>query len=678
MALTQLNRPGVLTTTLGQDVLCLKDFSGVEALGEIFEFHLSAFSQDGDLDIEKLLGTTCTVSLRATNDKKRYFNGVVTECQSCEHIDDLYVYRIVLHPRFWLLAKRSNCRIFLDKSVDEIITEVFNSIGFTEFDFRLSSSYDKIPYCVQYRETDFDFCMRLMEQFGIYFFFEHSSDDHLMVLVDAPSGHSANPTMPKLRVQKGDLGERVDGWVQEVRLRTETVEYNDYDYLKPGKKLTAKKEGKRSKSKIPLDVYDYPGKYKETGLGTHFSKVRLEAEQCQTGRRYIESSTPLATPGFRHSFTDNAKSSENRDFLVVRCRHRFGDQFYWSSSSAVDDVQHRGFYELLPVDRPFRLLATTPKPRIHGIQTARVIGKTGEEKEEISTDENGHIWVRFHWDREEKTSCPVRVAQFWSGKKWGEQHIPRLGMEVVVEFLEGDPDRPLVVGTVYNGDNKFPYDLPAEKTKSGVKSDSTKGHGGYNELMFEDKKGSELFRIHAEKDQLIQVNNNVDEHVGYSATDSVGKDKTINVGMDAAKDIAKGGGNLKINAFKTISLDVGLKEMPLTHIVMTNQDITLSVGPKDLPMTSIKMTMTDITLSVGPEGLMSKIVLSLQGISLNVLAGLTSHNWSPGGTSLTSPTISETAMSAITLTAPAGVTAAPTLNTPALVAGGAIVGGIPI
>ena len=191
--------------------------------------------------------------------------------------------------------------------------------------------------------------------------------------------------------------------------------------------------------------------------------------------------------------------SENRKYLTVRCNHAFGTQEYRTSGEDKADEFYHGFYEFLPSDIQFRMLPVTPKPRVFGVETAKVVAKKGEDGEEISTDENGHIWIQFYRDREPQKSCPIRVAQCWSGKQWGEQHIPRISMEVVVEFLEGDPDRPLVVGCVFNGDNKYPYDLPNNKTQSGWKSDSTKGHYGYNEFMFEDKKGSELIRMHPQK-----------------------------------------------------------------------------------------------------------------------------------------------------------------------------------
>jgi type VI secretion system secreted protein VgrG len=643
--ISQDGRIGALTTPLGKDVLCLRDFSGIEGLGENFEFYVTAFSEQDNIDFDKLLGKTCTVKLNASDDKVRYFNGILTQAQWVEKEEDLYLYKLLLRPWFWMLNQRADCRIFLNKNVKDVIQEVFSKAGFSDFEFRTTTDYDTIPYCVQYRESDLAFCLRLMEQYGIYYFFKHSDSKHTMILADSPSSHESNPELPKLRyLTEGglNLDQHLVAWISDRRVRTGKVEFNDYDYLNPNKKLLAPHEANENYTFSKLEVYDYPGKYDEENKGKKFSKFRLEAEQCQDRRRYVDGDAMSLFSGSRVTVEEHPISSENQEYLVVRCSHRFGDQHYRSNSRMTDFEVYRGSYEFLPIDRPFRMLPMTPKPRIYGIQTAKVVGKKGEESQEISTDEHGHIWVQFYWDREPKISCPIRVAQCWSGKKWGEQHIPRIGMEVVVEFLEGDPDRPLVVGCVYNGDNKYPYDLPGEKTKSGWKSDSTQGHNGYNEVMFEDKKGSELFRIHAEKDQLVVVNNNV--------TETVGGDETITVGGPT------GGGNFTLNAFQTV---------------------TINVGPKGSPMTQIVMDTSSITLNVGPEGAMSQIVMNMEGITLNVMEALSSIAIQPDGITVMAPTITVMGEAAIDLVAPT-VNVGAILETPELNAAAATVSGIPL
>ena len=547
--LTQDDRVGVLTTPLGKDVLVLTKFTATEGLSELFEIEVNALSEEKNIDFDQALGKSCTIQLKAYKGKRRFFDGVLTRAQWVEKIDDFFHYRLVLRPWFYLLGYKADCRIFLDKKVKEIIEEVFTKGEFPDFEFRLTGDYDKIPYCVQYRETDLAFCSRLMEMYGIYYFFEHKDGKHIMVMADSRSSHRTNPDVPKLPYlplveTELHLDQLLGSWVSERRFRTGKIEFNDYDYLKPSKKLRAPNEASEKYEHSKLEVYDFPGKYDEQSRGDKLSKFRLEAEQSFDHRRYVDGDAASLFPGTLFTVEKHPIDSENREYLVVRCSHRYGTQHYRTGTGAggPEEQVYYGSYEFQPSDRPFRALPVTPKPRIYGIQTAKVVGKKGEENEEISTDENAHIWVQFFWDREPKKSCPVRVAHAWSGKKWGTQFIPRIGMEVVVDFLEGDPDRPLVTGCVYNGDNKVPYDLPEKKTQSGTKSDSSKGHHGYNEFMFEDKKGDELIRMHAQKDHLVLINANQTGYVGAVELDSPyqGGDQTWTVGHDRNWTISEG------------------------------------------------------------------------------------------------------------------------------------------
>ena len=504
--LSQSDRVAALKTPLGEDVLVLKSFSGTEGLSELFEFQIDALSETENVDFDKALGAACTIKLKTYKQAERFVCGILTNAQWVGRDHEYFAYRLVLRPWFWLLAHRADCRIFLDKDVKEIIQDVFTKAGFAnDKDFKLPrGNYEKIEYCVQYRETDFAFVSRLMEQYGIYYFFEHTDGQHKMVLADSRSSHSAIPNLPKVKYNIQDPGysrkeQYIYSWTSDRRFRTGKIEFNDYDYLKPPKQLLANKEASEIYPRSKFEVYDYPGKYTEQEKGKQFAQFRLEAEQAIDHRRMANGDAPSMFAGGLVTVEQHPSSKENKQYLVVRAGHRFGTQHY-SPTPSTEPVLYSGTYEFLPSDRPFRSLPLTPKPRIYGIQTAKVVAKKGEDGEEISTDEHGRIWVKFHWDREPQKTCPIRVAQVWASKQWGGQFIPRIDMEVVVEFLEGDPDRPLVTGCVYNGDNHYPYKLPDKKTQSGVKSDSSKGHNGYNELMFEDKKGSEQVRFHAQKD----------------------------------------------------------------------------------------------------------------------------------------------------------------------------------
>jgi type VI secretion system secreted protein VgrG len=620
--LTQDKRIAELTTPLGKDVLVISSFNGTEGLGELFEYTLEVLSEDKNIDFDKAIGQACTVKLFAYQGKKRFFNGILTVARWAEMQDDYAKYHLVLRPWFYLLGYKADCRIFLDKNVKDIIQEVFTKAGFNDFKFSTTADYDTIPYCVQYRETDLAFCSRLMEEYGIYYFYEHSDGKHTMVLADSKTSHKPNPDVPKLPYlplsnDELMLDQHLGDWISERRFRTGKVEFNDYDYLKPTKKLRESHEATEKYAHAKLEVYDYPGKYDEEEKGKKFAQFRLEAEQSFDHRRYVTGDAASLFPGSLVTVERHPLDSENTDFLVVHASHRFSVQTFRSGSGGGEQQAYQGDYEFLPKKQPFRSLPVTPKPRIYGIQTAKVVGKKGEESEEISTDENAHIWVQFFWDREPKKSCPVRVAHAWSGKKWGTQFIPRIGMEVVVDFLEGDPDRPLVTGCVYNGDNKVPYDLPSKKTQSGTKSDSSKGHNGYNEFMFEDKKGDELIRMHAQKDHLVQINANQTGYVGAVELDSPyqGGNQTWTVGNDRNWTIQKGDDNLKIQ--------------------MGSQNILIEMGDQN------------IKLELGTQN-----VETMLGINLSVCFGLSTINITPGSISLQSPMINLTGDAMINLNAP--------------------------
>jgi type VI secretion system secreted protein VgrG len=585
--LSQSERVAEFKTPLGENVLALIKLDGSEVLGDMFQFNIEALSEKENIDFDKALGQGCMLKLDAYEKKKRIYHGVMTEAEWIGKIEDFFHYRITLRPWFWLLGHKADCRIFLDKDVKDIIKDVFDKAGFHDYEFRTNGDYEKIPYCVQYRETDLAFVSRLMELYGIYYFFEHSDEKHLMVLADSRSSHKPVPGLSQISfipLTGSELrpGQHLYSWISERRFRTGKVQFNDYDYLKPKKNLLAPSEASEKYTHAKLEVYDFPGKYDEEDKGKKLSRFRLEAEQAKDHRRIIEGDAPSLHSGALITVEKHPTKAENKEYLVVRADHRFSSHHYRSvapdtdtakAESGEQDQVYYGYYEFQPSDRPFRLLPATPRPRIHGIQTAKVVGKKGEENEEISTDEHGRIWVQFFWDREPKLTCPIRVAQVWASKKWGGVFTPRVGMEVVVEFLEGDPDRPLVVGCVYNGDNKVPYDLPDNKTIAGWKSDSTKGGNGYNEFIFEDKKSSEKIRMHAERDHEVTVRRAETWTIGETFTPPKGSpsrsttlkngDDKLNIQM-GDRNVSIPMGSQSTTAMISISHTVGMTKVELT------------------------------------------------------------------------------------------------------------------
>ena len=438
-----------------------------------------------------------------------------------------------------------------------------------------------------------------MELYGIYYFFEPSDGKHTLVMADSRSSHKPIPdlsTVPFYPMSGRELRteQHLYQWAADRCFRTGKVQFNDYDYLQPKKNLQAPKEASEKYTHSKLEVYDYPGKYDEKEKGEKLAQFRLEAEQALDHRRVIGGDAASIYPGGLVTVEKHPTSSENQEYLIVRASTASRPSIIVTGQAGrAQDQVYYGSYEFQPSDRPFRILPLTPKPRIYGIQTAKVVGKKGEDSEEISTDEYGRIWVQFFWDREPQKTCPIRVAQVWASKQWGGQFIPRIGMEVVVEFLEGDPDRPLVVGCVYNGDNKYPYTLPDNKTQSGLKSNSSKGHDGYNEFMFEDKKGSEDIRMHAEKDHDVTIKDTQTFTIGEAFTGHKGsysRDWTLKQGDDHLEITA---GKQDVHIAKTQNINV---DNDITIVSLTS--ITLKVGSNTVVVDQAGVHITAITIDL--------------------------------------------------------------------------------
>ena len=611
---TQDFRVAKLTTPLGKDVLLLVKFEGEEGVGKLFEFRIEALSDQRDIDFDGAIGQNCAVTFSSQN-QLRTWSGILTEARWLGPRNDRFAYSLVLRPWLWLLSKTTDCRIFEDKDVKQIIRQVLSDRGFTKVADTCTESYQKIPYCVQYRETDLNFVLRLMEQYGIFYYFDYFVDDHQLVLADSRSSLvdvDGLSTLPFIPLDGPDRRERecVSNWVAGRRFRTGKVELKDYDYEKPSAKLLSDANGNAKYTHGDMEFYDYPGKYKEQGDGDKFAKIQVEAEQAQDQHRWAQGDAPSLTPGGLTTLKGQVKPSEDQQYLVLGCTHGLFTEHYRTGDGKMPEQIYKGVYEFLPVDKPYRMPIETPKPYIRGIQTAKVVGKSGEE---IDVDDQGRILVQFYWDRKKMQSCRVRIAQTWSGKNWGAIFIPRIDMEVVVEYLEGNPDRPLVTGCVYNGDNKVPYPLPDEKTKTGWKTDSTKGHGGYNEIVFEDKKGSEDIRIHAQKDMDTTIENDYTISVGDKETRTIGEVFMPPMGSPSRETTIKMGDD------------------SLT-IVMGNQILNINLGSQTI--TVMQSIMTSANLGITDVVLASSVAIT------------------PAAISVTAPVINLTALGMINLTAP--------------------------
>jgi len=460
------------------------------------------------------------VRIETSRGDTRYFNGLVSSFAQRRRIGRLARYEANVVPWLWLLTRTSDCRIFQDQKVPDIIKAIFGDHGLTDFDDRLTRTYRQWEYCVQYRETDFNFVSRLMEQEGIYYFFDHENGKHKLVLCDSASAHQTYPGYEEISYRppeqaKTDI-EHIHDWTIEKRVEPGSFTLNDFDFKNPKKALLTQSQITRQHLAADFAMYDYPGEYTEFGDGEHYARLRIEElhAQHEVGRGAADARGIAA--GRTFTLIDYPRQDQCREYLVTSS----------SVTGQADEYDSKGnpsgrgplclcSFATIPASDPYRTTRITPKPVIEGPQTAIVCGKAGEE---IFTDKYGRVKVKFHWDRrskaDETSSCWIRVSQPWAGKKWGAMFIPRIGQEVIVEFLEGDPDRPIITGRVYNGDEMPPYTLPANKTRSTIKSNSSKGGAGYNEIRYEDLKGKEQIYIHAEKNEDVRVENVSKEWIG--------------------------------------------------------------------------------------------------------------------------------------------------------------------
>ena len=593
---SQQGRIAEIVTPAGRDKFVLVHLDAEEGLDRLFEYRVEALCEDPNYDFDKLLGRNAHIRFRSYDDVDRYYNGIVVDAQWAGARQDLHAYRLTLRPWLWLLGRRSDCRIFKDKTVLDIVEDVFKGGGFSDFDIKANrGDYDKIEYCVQYRESDLNFVNRLLEEWGLYTFYEHSASKHLLILADSRSCHrpveGGNGAIPFIPLTERDRRERehISAWRADRRFRTGTFATNDFDYMKPTANLKADSSSSERYEKATLEAYDFPGRYTERDLGKKRAKVQLEAEQAPDHRRSATGDAASLYPGGLVTIRNHP--SDDGQYLVVSARHVISPEAYRSGSGAGAGELYHGTYELQPVDRPYRAPLITPRPRVQGPQTALVTARKGKEGEEIDVDEEGRIFVQFHWNRDkDRISRPVRVAQMWSGKSWGFQVIPRVGQEVVVQFLEGDPDHPLVVGTVYNKEYPYPFKLPGEKTVSGMKSDSTKGHGGYNQLTFDDKKSSEKIDVRAEKDLDAVVRHAETREVGVAFETPSGKPSRTTVIKNGDDSFKVESGNWKNDVAQEVHIKAGTKvviECGASKITMDPASITIEAGMIKLQGTAL-------------------------------------------------------------------------------------------
>jgi type VI secretion system secreted protein VgrG len=566
----QAERDVEITTPLGRDVLLFHRMTATEQLGALFQLQLDLLSPEPDISFEDILGQNITVRVSLPNHKERYFNGYVSHFSHLGTYKEFNAYGATVQPWFWFLTRTADCRIFQERTVPDIIKSVFKDHGFSDYEESLSGHYRTWQYCVQYRETDFNFVSRLMEKEGIYYYFKHEKKKHIMVLSDSVCSHEPYPGYEQLPYYPPDDNLRrerdhIYQWNVARGIQPGSYSLNDFDFTRPKANIEVKSSMQRSHARGAMEIYDYPGEYCETSDGESYVRARIEELQMAHEQVVGQGNARGIAAGSLFSLTGYGREDQNREYLVVSATHQVESDAYASGPSADGGPVYACNFSVLDSKQPFRPARNTPKPVVQGPQTAIVVGPAGEE---IYTDKYGRVKVSFHWDRysrsNETSSCWIRVAQVWAGKQWGGIYIPRIGQEVIVEFLEGDPDRPIITGRVYNNDNMPPYALPAHATQSGIKSRSSKGANAnnYNELRFEDKKGDEQIHLHAEKDWTIKIKNDKKQTIDNDETLTVTNNRTKTIGKNQSESI---GDDLTLTVDKKSTTTVGA-------------DMALSVG----------------------------------------------------------------------------------------------------
>jgi type VI secretion system secreted protein VgrG len=579
-------------TPLPEGKLLFSTLVGQESISQCFAYQVTFLSEDIEIDSYDLLGLGITVKVESDR-QERFFHGIVDSFALTEFGDERVQYVATLRPWLWFLSKTSDSRIFQNMSVVDIIEEVFSAYPNAQFEKRLQETYPPREYCVQYDETDLNFVQRLMEHEGIAYFFEYTDGDHTMVLTDANAKFAPAKGYDKIPYREDsdagrDFDEGITLWKRTDSAVSASYTQTDYDFTKPSADLKVRSETPFGHKLDDGKQYYYPGTYMEIARGEILAGVRLE--EIQTAHHQIEALSTAIGPAAGHIFalTDYPRKVENDDYLIHTVHYNLSDGQY-SAGGGSGVTGFSASYNLLPLSLPFRPARIAQVPVMRGPQTAVVVGPAGEE---IYTDEYSRVKVQFHWDRlganDETTTCFIRVSSVWAGSGWGFIQIPRIGQEVIVDFLEGDPDQPIITGRVYNANQMPPYGLPGSATQSGWKSNSSPGGGGWNEMRFEDKKGSEEVYFQAEKDHNELVKNNETRTIGNDWVEDVGHDGTQSIGNDRTESV----GNNK-------STSVGV-------------DRTVAIGNNDTESVG-----TDRSLSVGSNETITVGVDSNESIGSN-------------------------------------------------------------
>lgn len=527
----------------------VRGFDGIEEIFEGYEIAVDLVSDRSDLDLHALLDSEAALGIYHKYDAPRFLHGVIAEIEKGEAGFARCFYRVVLKPALHRLHYHSDSRIFQNQSVVEISKTILQKNRITDIDWRIAFDHQPREYCVQYGETSFDFLRRIWAEEGLFFFFEHSDTNHRMIVSDSPLSMPVLTAAPGLTFNATPGGMGRGFWVsrfrQVERLRATRRISRDYSFKNPPyNQQHSVGQYMPNGARGEYELYHYPGRHKDPGAGQPFNDHALEAHRVEATTATGETNNIQLSAGFIFALSDHPDAAANADHRLLRVHHQGHQPAALQEEAPADSATtYSARFTSQPARLPYRPVNPNPKPTVEGPQIAHV---TGPEGEEIYCDEHGRIRIWFPWDRhgkkDETSSCWVRVSQNWAGGTWGHMAIPRIGQEVVVDFLGGDPDQPIVTGRTYHATNRPPYQLPEHKTKMVIRSNSHKG-SGFNEISFEDETGRENIALHAQKDQTLKILNNRMKRVDNDQIESVGSNKSVEVGNNHQERI---GGSMNL------------------------------------------------------------------------------------------------------------------------------------
>ncbi|RJT32776.1 type VI secretion system Vgr family protein [Rahnella woolbedingensis] len=625
--------------SVSRETFAVVSFHLSQAYSELFTLNITLASSDPAIGFEKIVDEMATLTLWQGDEIKRRVRGIVTFCEQGDTGKHQTLYRLIVRPFFWRSSQRRNCRSFQNLNIEGILEPLLREMGIFKYETLFRAAHDWREFCVQFMESDYEFISRLMAEEGIFFFEEEflKANDQKLTFADnctTTTNMGALPYNPNAASEAATYC--INHFRRSVQIRPSKVITQDYTFTAPN--WPAQYQDRPSKMAYQhavYDVYDYPGRFKDEQHGEDFAKYQIEGWRNNADFVVGSSNSPQLQPSVSFNLTDHPRDDLNAQWQVVAV-DIYGDQPQAVIGNEGQGTTLHTDFQAIPSTQTWRP-TPLPKPRIDGPQIAIVTGPPGEE---IFCDEHGRVRVKFAWDRYNKadsySSCWIRVSQAWAGTGFGNIAIPRVGQEVIVDFLNGDPDQPIITGRTYHASNRAPGDLPGTKTQMAIRSQTYKG-SGYNELLFEDATRQELLSLHAQKDMQVKVLNSKDVRVNYDRTVSIGHDESLVVANDrkitvegkqdhkTTKDfvsLTEGNQHLEVKGDLAEKIAGALGISVKGDIVLqSNSKISLCVGSSFIGIHSAGVDIKGVKINLNSGGSPGEVILPMRPMILKAAAG---------------------------------------------------------